>query len=121
SVFSDLADRMGTAAAFETTAAERGVLFGPSQLLIGPKAIGEYFRAQPAGTSLTWRPVYAAVAASGDLAFTIGESIRTGRGASGAAEQRFGKYLTIWEKQRDGSWKFVVDGGSGTPPKSDRD
>jgi ketosteroid isomerase-like protein len=121
SVFSDLADRMGTAYAFSNNAAPDGVLFGPTQLVIGPKAVDEYFKSQPAGTSLTWRPVYGAVAASGDLGFTIGESIRTARGPSGAAVQRFGKYITVWRKQPDGSWKFVVDGGNATPAKSDRD
>lgn len=121
SLFSDLADRMGTGFAFSNTAAPDGVLFGPTQLIVGPKAIDEYFRAQPPGTSLTWRPVHAAVAGAGDLGFTIGESIRTGRGPSGAAVQRFGKYLTVWQRQRDGSWKFVVDGGNLTPPKSERD
>lgn len=120
SVFSDLADRMGAAVAFERTAAKSGVVFGPSQLLIGPEAIGDYFRSRPAGTSVAWRPVYAAVAGSADMAITIGESIRTERGASGAAEQHFGKYLTVWVKQRDGSWKFAVDGGSATPPRSER-
>jgi hypothetical protein len=120
SLFSDLADRMGTGFAFAANADAEGVLFGPSQLVVGPKAIDDYFRAQPPGTSLSWRPVYGAAAGSGDLAFTVGESIRTGRSASGAAEQRFGKYLTVWRRQRDGSWKFVVDGGNPTPAKADR-
>lgn len=121
SLFSDLADRIGTGFAFANTVAPDGVLFGPTQLVVGPRAVDEFFRAQPPGTSLTWRPVYASVAASGDLGFTIGESIRTGRGPSGAAVQRFGKYLTVWQKQRDGSWKFVVDGGNATPAKSERE
>jgi ketosteroid isomerase-like protein len=120
SLFSDLADRMGTGFAFANTATGDGVLFGPSQLVVGPKAIDDYFKAQPPGTSLSWRPVYAIVAASGDLAFTVGESIRTGRSASGAAEQRFGKYLTVWQRQRDGTWKFVVNGGNPTPAKAER-
>ncbi len=117
SVFSDLADRLGTGFAFANTAASDGALFGPTQLVIGPKAIDEYFKAQPSGTSLSWRPVYVVAAGSGDLAFSVGESIRTGRSASGAAEQRFGKYLTVWQRQRDGSWKFVIDGGNPTPTK----
>jgi len=120
SLFSDLADRMGTGFAFANTATDDGALFGPSQLIVGPKAIDDYFRAQPPGTSLSWRPLYAVVAGSGDLAFTVGESIRTGRSASGAAEQRFGKYLTVWSRQRDGTWKFVVDGGNPTPAKAER-
>lgn len=121
SSFSDLADRMGTGYAFSHNVAPEGVMFGPSALIVGPRAVDEYFKAQPPGVSLTWRPVFASVAASGDLGFTIGESIRTGRGPSGAAVQRFGKYITVWQRQRDGSWKFVVDGGNATPAKSDRD
>jgi ketosteroid isomerase-like protein len=121
SLFSDLADRLGTGFAFANTVAPDGVLFGPTHLVIGPKAVDEFFRAQPPGSSLTWRPVYASVAGSRDLGFTIGESIRTLRGPSGAAVQRFGKYLTVWQKQSDGSWKFVVDGGNVTPAKSERE
>jgi len=121
SLFSDLADRLGTGFAFANTVAPEGVLFAPTHLVIGPKAVDEFFRAQPPGSSLTWRPVYASVAGSRDLGFTIGESIRTLRGPSGAAVQRFGKYLTVWQKQSDGSWKFVVDGGNVTPAKSERE
>ena len=121
SLFSDLADRLGTGFAFANTVAPEGVLFGPTQLVIGPRSVAEFFRAQPPGTSLTWRPVYASVAGSRDLGFTIGEAIRTMRGPSGAAFQRFGKYLTIWQKQSDGTWKFVVDGGNVTPGKNERE
>jgi ketosteroid isomerase-like protein len=27
----------------------------------------------------------------------------------------YSKYLTVWKKQRDGSWRFVADGGSARP------
>ena len=121
SLFADLADRLGPGFAFSNTVAPEGVLFGPTQLVIGPKAVAEFFRAQPPGSSLTWRPVYASVAGSRDLGFTMGEVIRTMRGPSGAAFQRFGKYLAIWQKQSDGTWKFVVDGGNVTPGKNERE
>jgi ketosteroid isomerase-like protein len=114
SVFADLADRMGTATAFANTIADDGAIFGGPRLIVGPKAVKEFEEEQGAGTSLTWRPVYAAVAESGDLGFTIGESIATGRSPSGAAVQRFGKYLTIWQRQSDGSWKFVMHGANAT-------
>jgi ketosteroid isomerase-like protein len=117
SSFSDLAYRMGTAFAFSNTAADDGIVFGTPQLVVGPEAIRSYFAAEGTSTSLTWRPVYAVVAGSRDLGFTIGEYIATGRGPSGAAVQRFGKYLTVWRLQRDGSWKFVVDGGSPSPAR----
>ncbi len=117
SSFSDLAYRMGTGFAFSNTAGDNGVVFGTPQLVVGPNAIRAFFAAQGASSSLTWHPVYAAVADSRDLGFTIGEYISTGRGPSGAAVQRLGKYLTVWKLQRDGTWKFVVDGGNPTPAR----
>src|SRR5262249_48783761 len=114
SLFADLADRMGTAFAFSSAAAPNGVLFGGTTLVVGPDAIKEFQETGGAGTSLTWRPIYAVAAESADLGFTIGEYIATGRSPSGAAVQRFGKYLTVWQRQPDGGWKFVVDGGNAT-------
>ncbi len=31
------------------------------------------------------------------------------------AEVNYGKYVTIWKKQADGTWKFVVDVGNKSP------
>jgi ketosteroid isomerase-like protein len=81
---------------------------------VGPRAVKEFQETEGAGTSLSWRPVYALAAESGDLGFTVGEYIATGRSPSGAAVQRFGKYLTVWQRQQDGSWKFVMQGGHAT-------
>jgi ketosteroid isomerase-like protein len=120
SSFSDLADRMGVGFAFSNTIASNGVIFGSPQLVFGPDATRDYFAARGSGSSLTWRPVYAWVTGSQDLGFTVGEYIMTGRGPSGAAVQRFGKYLTVWERQHDGNWKFVVDGGNPTPAKPEK-
>ena len=119
SLFSDLSYRMGVAFAFSNTVAPGGIVFGDPQLVIGSDAIAEYFNARAAQSSLVWQPVFAWVAASRDLGFTVGESTSTGRGASGAAVQRLGKYLTIWSRQSDGTWKFVVDGGNSGPQRGD--
>lgn len=115
SAFADLGYRMGTAFAFSNTAAPDGVLFGNPQLVIGPRAIADFLSDRGAESSLSWHPVFAAVAGSRDLGYTIGEYTSTGRGPTGAAVQRFGKYLTIWKHQPNGTWKFVVDGGNGSP------
>lgn len=115
SAFADLGYRMGTAFAFSNTVAPDGVLFGDPQLVIGPRAIDEFLSSRGAESSLSWHPVFAAVAGSRDLGYTIGEYTSTGTGPSGAAVQRFGKYLTVWKRQSNGEWKFVVDGGNGSP------
>jgi len=120
SLFADLSDRMGLGFATASTIASVGVLFGSSQLVVGPDAVRDFYATVAPGTSLTWRPVYAWVTSSRDLGFTVGESVATGRGPSGAAVQRFGKYLSVWQKQRDGTWKFVVAGGNATPAKSEK-
>lgn len=119
SSFSDLSYRMGVAYAFANTVAPDGVVFGDPQLVIGARAIEEYLGARNGQSSLVWQPVFAWVAASRDLGFTIGESTSTGLGASGAAVQRMGKYLTVWKRQSDGTWKYVVDGGNPGPPRGD--
>jgi ketosteroid isomerase-like protein len=115
SAFSDLADRMGLAEAFGTYAAPDGAILSEGELVIGPRALRDFFAATNGGLALTWQPMFSDVAASEDLAFTVGDYIATLRGPSGAAVQRFGKYMTVWKRQRDGSWKFVMDGGSSRP------
>lgn len=118
SLFSDLADRMGVPYAYSNTVAPGGAVFGGTRLVVGAAAIEDYYGAQGSGTSLTWRPVYASVAGSYDLGFTVGVDISTGRGQSGAAVQRFGKYLAVWQRQRDGTWKFLIQGGNPTPARA---
>jgi ketosteroid isomerase-like protein len=94
------------------------VLFAGGELIIGPDQVREFYRAQTPGSTLNWQPVFADGAESGELAVTVGESVFTGRGPTGAVVQRFGKYLTVWKRQPDGSWKFLVDGGSASPPRA---
>jgi hypothetical protein len=120
SLFSDLNDRMGMGFAFSNTIAPLGVLFASPRLVVGPDAAREMYATRGNGTALTWHPVFAWVAGSEDLGFTIGEYVATMRGPSGAAVQRFGKYLTVWQRQHDGTWKFVADGGNPTPKAADR-
>jgi ketosteroid isomerase-like protein len=115
SAFADLGYRMGTAFAFSNSVAPEGVLFGNPQLVIGPRAIDAFLSGRGGESSLSWHPVFAAVAGSRDLGYTIGEYTSTGRGPTGAAVQHFGKYLTVWKRQSNGTWKFVVDGGNGSP------
>jgi uncharacterized protein (TIGR02246 family) len=56
------------------------------------------------GFALEWKIVQAKVAAAGDLAYTTGtyELKVTGGGEKG-------KYVTVWAKQADGSWKVTDD------------
>jgi ketosteroid isomerase-like protein len=62
------------------------------------------------GEALNWEPKGGKVATSGDLGYTWGEYIFTL--ANGKVIP--GKYLNVWVKQKDGSWKVEVDMGNAT-------
>ena len=64
------------------------------------------------GFGISWKPVIADAAASGDLGYTIGVAEFTVRDKDGNPVKRPGKYLTVWKKQPDGSWKVAADLGN---------
>jgi ketosteroid isomerase-like protein len=71
------------------------------------KSIGD-FLAIP-GMSIKWAPTKAEVARSGDIGYTWGTYELTMNGPKGKPLTDHGKYVEIWKKQADGSWKVVVD------------
>ena len=114
--FSSLAGRVGTGRAFGDYAAESAHMFSaPGEFITGPRAIRESFGPVGSSGTLVWHPVAGEVAQSGDMGFTVGNAVFTGRRDDGGQVVRYSKYLTVWERQRDGSWRYVVDGGSARP------
>jgi ketosteroid isomerase-like protein len=67
------------------------------------------------GMSLTWTPVKADMSASGDMGYTFGTFVFTANGKDGKPITSTGKYASIWRKQKDGSWKVVMDMGNSGP------
>ena len=57
--------------------------------------------------SLSWKTVHAGV--SGDLGYTTGTYQSSFKGPDGKMVAEVGKYVTVWKKQKDGSWKAVHD------------
>ena len=66
---------------------------------------------------LTWTPQGADIAASGDLGYTYGTYEFRSVGKDGKPAIDRGKYTSIWKKQKDGSWKVVLDMGNASPAK----
>ena len=74
----------------------------------GPQAIGEVYDkiyGQP-GFSLAWSPRYAKVV--GDIGVSSGR-YRLHDGKGNASK---GSYVTVWQRQKDGNWRYVWDGGT---------
>jgi ketosteroid isomerase-like protein len=68
--------------------------------------------------SLAWAPVGADISASGDLGYTYGTFEFRSKDKDGKDVTDHGKYTSIWKKQKDGSWKVVLDmGNTSSQPK----
>lgn len=98
------APSMGIAGSFNKWSTPDAILIAGGQA----RRIGDVYPDGPRPADeplLEWWPNFAGIARSGDLGFTTGGVAVNG--------QRTGHYFTIWQKQADGSWKWVYDGGSG--------
>jgi ketosteroid isomerase-like protein len=70
---------------------------------------------EPWEVDLTWTPVKAEMAASGDLGYTFGNYVLKAKDKDGHPVVHYGKYATVWKKQKDGRWKVVMDMGNSSP------
>jgi ketosteroid isomerase-like protein len=64
---------------------------------------------------LVWTPVGADISASGDLGYTYGDYEFHSKSKEGKPVVQYGKYTSIWKRQKDGSWKVVLDMGNASP------
>lgn len=99
-------------AAFTSFYAKDAVLFPPgAPMTSGKEAIGKAWQqmmAQP-GFALTFAPTKVDVSKSGDLAYDIGNYALTVNDKKGKPQTSKGKYVAVWGKQADGTWKVLVD------------
>lgn len=68
----------------------------------------------PAGQRLIWEPRYGDIAASGDLGYLTGP-VQNIVPTRDGGRPRHSLYASIWKRQRDGSFKVVLDLGVPTP------
>jgi ketosteroid isomerase-like protein len=64
---------------------------------------------------LSWEPLYEKISENGDLGYTYGIYSETDKNTGVIYK---GTYVSIWEKQGDRNWKYVLDTGTeGLPEK----
>lgn len=113
----DVAARGG--AAFATWFADDGVILGNgASPVVGNVAIVKSATWSPKDYQLTWTPTDAAMGPSGDTGYTWGHFEGHSKDANGNPVTTTGRYITIWRKQPDGSWKVVLDAGANEPPEA---
>jgi len=74
----------------------------------GVRALFQGYYSMPALT-VHWKPSRVDASASGDLGYSSGAYEMSFNDATGSPVIDRGKYVTVWRRQADGSWKIVVD------------
>ncbi len=106
--FSNMSRQNGMKKAFIEYIDNEGILLRPNHPpIIGADAIEFLSQANDTAYTLTWKPSGGEVSAAGDLGFTYG--IYT---LSLPDTTLYGTYVSIWKKQEDDKWKFVLDTGN---------
>ena len=93
------------------------VLAPDAPAIVGKAAIREFVRqtASMPGFSITWRPELAVVSKDDDMAYIVEANRTTLNDAGGRSQTQFGKAVTVWRKQADGTWKCVIDTWNANP------
>ena len=103
-------------AGFASWFAENGVALGNGKApVMGRVAIEKSANWSPKDYELTWTPTDAQMGPSGDMGYTWGHFEGRSKDSSGNPVLTSGRYITIWRKQADGSWKVVLDAGANEP------
>jgi ketosteroid isomerase-like protein len=113
----DVAERGG--AAFADWFANDGVILGNGAApVVGKVAIIKSAIWSAKDYQLTWTPTDAALSPSGDMGYTWGHFEGHSKDANGNPVTTSGRYMTIWRKEPDGSWKVVLDAGANEPAEA---
>ena len=106
--FSALCKEKGMNHAFLSYAAEDAVMLRPNSFpIVGREKVETLFHGDDTSLDFSWEPLFAAIARSGELGYTYG----TYELFAGDTKQ-VGTYVSIWQKNDYGEWKFVLDSGN---------
>lgn len=103
--FNKAVARKGIKEAFLSVADPEGIVFKPNA-----QKITDFYGAidkQPG--SLSWKPKFARISASGDLAFTAGPYVY--QNGKTDDDKVYGDYVSVWRADGDGNLKLLLDLG----------
>ena len=107
-----LLEAAGDPEAFAGLFAENGSMNAPeAPRATGREAVQEFITQLGSlpNFELSFEPTHAMVSSSGDLGYTVGTYEMGFDGPEGKRMKETGKYVTVWQKQADGSWKVIED------------
>lgn len=108
--FSKMCQDKGMKAAFIEYLDSNGVLLRPNHLPIaGADAVDFLIQQNDTDYTMTWEPKNGVIARSGELGYTYGiYALRP----SAKDTVIYGTYVSIWKKEKGGTWKYVLDSGN---------
>ncbi len=117
SAFSAMSENKGMAAAFLYYADSNVVELNTDEYpTVGLSAMAQRLSgADNSRFSFSWKPLKCEVAASGDLAYTFGDWTIHQAMSNDVDTVLYGNYVSVWKKQSNGNWKYVLDAGTSSP------
>jgi hypothetical protein len=105
--FSKLSEQKGIKFALIQFIYNKGVFLRPGTFpLIGGQALNYISQLDDNSYMMTWEPRGGSVASSGELGYTYGVySLKP----NNKDTILYGTYVSVWKKQADGNWKFVLE------------
>ena len=103
--FSDMSRQVGMKKAFLQYIDNEGTLLRPDHMpVVGADAIDLLSVLSDTAYTLSWKPLKAEIARSGEMGYTYGvyQLILPDTTLNGT-------YVNIWKKENDGEWKFVLN------------
>jgi ketosteroid isomerase-like protein len=97
---------------FTFYADDAAVLPANAELLTSKPSVQKYWTEQlTAGVDVSCTPMYVESSAAGDMVYVVGSYTMTTKPVKGKgkASSDHGKYMAVWKKQADGSWKAEAD------------
>ena len=82
----------------------------------GAEAVAKRIGPDQPGVKLTWSASFTDVSDDGTLGYNYGRYESRRAGPDGNEVVRGGWFLTIWKRQPDGSWRYVMDNGTADRP-----
>ena len=118
--FSKLAMKSGLAEAFYQFLAPGGTVLLPDASPLDGREVVRIHLAASQQTVLDWQPGRAEISQNGDLGYTWGTFEMRGQVMDGKIQNTYGKYVSLWKKQADGTWRIVLHSNNSSPPPKTR-
>jgi len=112
--FAKMSEDQGVRPAFLAYIADDGILFRPTA--VNGK---QWFKEHPVPPTdkrplLSWQPTFADISLATDMGYTTGPW-QFKADIHDEKPVAWGNFLTVWKRQADNSWKFVIDLGISNP------